>query len=61
MQMNVPIPPNTTKIYLIRHGETTLSGAGQYIGSSEIPLSERGKKQAQQLAEKLNDFVFFAQ
>ncbi len=53
--MDTPIPQKMTEIYLVRHGETTLSGAGQYIGSSDIPLSENGKNQARRLAETLID------
>ncbi len=56
--MKTTIPQHSTELYLIRHGETTLSGGGQYIGSSEIPLSENGRQQAQQLAEKLKDIYF---
>lgn len=49
-----------TEIYLIRHGETTLTNAKQYVGSSDIPLSEQGKAQARQLAEKLRAAQFDA-
>ena len=58
--LNTSIPANITEIYLIRHGETTLSGVGQYIGSTEVPLSEGGKQQARLLADKLQGLHFDA-
>ncbi len=49
-----------TEIYLVRHGETTLTNAKQYVGSSDIPLSEHGRKQARLLSEKLRETHFDA-
>ena len=51
---------NSTQIYLVRHGETSLSGGGQYIGSTEVPLSENGREQARLLAESLKTVHFDA-
>ncbi len=59
-QNTVNIPANITEIYLIRHGETTLAATGQYIGSSEAPLSEHGKQQVQLLADTLKSIHFNA-
>ena len=58
--MNTTVAANSTEIYLARHGETTLSGCGQYIGSTEVPLSEHGKTQAHLLAETLGRVHFDA-
>lgn len=52
------MPMPSTEIYLVRHGETTLTNAKQYVGSTDIPLSEHGRKQAQRLAEKLRQTHF---
>lgn len=41
-------------LYLIRHGETSLSGAKKYIGSLDLPLSEKG------LLQMKNTSVFIA-
>jgi probable phosphoglycerate mutase len=49
-----------SEIYLIRHGETTLSRGGQYIGSSDVPLSDHGRRQAQRLADRLRSTQFDA-
>ena len=38
-------------IYLIRHGMTAEGNAGQYIGHTDVPLSEEGEKQLLKMAE----------
>ncbi|RJQ39042.1 MAG: histidine phosphatase family protein [Nitrospiraceae bacterium] len=43
-----------TTIYLIRHGETEGSEAKRYKGSIDVPLSENGQRQIEQVAEYLN-------
>ncbi len=43
----------TTRLILVRHGETIANRSFRYIGSSDEPLSEHGVTQAQQLAEAL--------
>jgi len=44
-----------TRIILIRHGETTWNIEGRYQGQEDTPLSERGLKQGQLLAEGLRN------
>lgn len=39
-------------LFLARHGET-LWGADRYAGTTEVPLSERGREQSRRLAERL--------
>ncbi|RYD05385.1 hypothetical protein N752_08560 [Desulforamulus aquiferis] len=41
------------RIYLVRHGETSWNAGGRFQGHSDIPLTDKGKEQAQYLAERL--------
>ena len=43
------------KIYLIRHGQTTGDTEDRYGGAYDDELTDEGKAQAQELAEKLSD------
>jgi broad specificity phosphatase PhoE len=44
----------TTRILLVRHGETTLSADDRFAGSTDVPLSDAGRHQAECLAERLS-------
>jgi len=44
-----------TRVYLIRHGETTLSAEDRFSGGTDIDLSEKGRWQASCLAKRLSD------
>ena len=44
-----------TRIYLIRHGATQLSAEDRFAGAVNVELSDEGKFQAGQLAERLAD------
>ena len=45
----------TTRIYLIRHGATTLSAEDRFSGGTEVDLSDEGRWQAACLAKRLAD------
>ena len=45
----------TFKIHLIRHGLPEGAETGQYIGHTDVPLSEYGKKQ---LRDMKNDYEY---
>ncbi|HEX7974840.1 MAG TPA: histidine phosphatase family protein [Anaerolineales bacterium] len=45
----------TTRIYLIRHGSTTLSAEDRFSGGTEVDLSDEGRWQAACLAGRLAD------
>ena len=52
--MSVPLPA----IYLARHGETAWTVSGQHTGLSDIPLTERGERNARRLGERLQGLTF---
>jgi probable phosphoglycerate mutase len=46
------------EIYLARHGETAWTLSGQHTGLTDIPLTERGERNAARLAERLRGLAF---
>jgi probable phosphoglycerate mutase len=45
-------------IYLARHGETAWSLTGQHTGLTDLPLTERGERNASRLRERLKGLTF---
>jgi broad specificity phosphatase PhoE len=45
-------------VYLARHGETAWSLTGQHTGLTDLPLTARGERNAQQLGERLKGLTF---
>src|SRR5262249_6769860 len=45
-------------IYLARHGETAWSLSGQHTGITDLPLTERGERNARRLGERLKGLTF---
>ena len=45
-------------VYLARHGETAWSLSGQHTGSTDLPLTERGERNARRLGERLRELSF---
>jgi broad specificity phosphatase PhoE len=45
-------------VYLARHGETAWSLSGQHTGRTDLPLTERGERQAQVLGSRLQRSSF---
>jgi probable phosphoglycerate mutase len=45
-------------IYLARHGETAWTVSGQHTGLTDIPLTDRGERNARRLGERLKDRTF---
>jgi probable phosphoglycerate mutase len=45
-------------VYLARHGETPWSLTGQHTGLTDLPLTERGERNASRLRERLKGLKF---
>ena len=45
-------------VYLARHGETAWSLSGQHTGLTDLPLTERGERNARSLGERLRGLTF---
>ncbi len=45
-------------LFLARHGETAWSLSGQHTGLTDLPLTERGERNAHQLGERLKGLTF---
>jgi probable phosphoglycerate mutase len=45
-------------VYLARHGETAWSISGQHTGLTNLPLTERGERNARRLGERLRGLAF---
>ncbi|HYV39441.1 MAG TPA: histidine phosphatase family protein [Gemmataceae bacterium] len=45
-------------VYLARHGETAWSLTGQHTGLTDLPLVERGERDARKLGERLRGLTF---
>lgn len=52
--MSEPLPV----IYLARHGETAWSLSGQHTGLTDLPLTDRGERNARRLGERLKGLRF---
>jgi broad specificity phosphatase PhoE len=50
----------TPEVWLIRHGETEWSATGRHTGSTDLPLTERGREAARAVAPALSGHTFAA-
>jgi len=48
------------RLYLIRHGEVAWNREASYIGSSDLPLNDEGRRQAELLADRLKGTEYAA-
>jgi probable phosphoglycerate mutase len=51
-------PMASQRVFLIRHGETEWSLSGQHTGTTDIPLTEKGRTAAARLAPILAEISF---
>ena len=49
---------SSTRLYLVRHGETAWSATGQHTGRTDVPLTEKGEQEARGLAKQLGSVGF---
>jgi broad specificity phosphatase PhoE len=54
--VTTPLP----QVHLARHGETAWSISGQHTGRTDLPLTERGVRQARALGERLRRYAVTA-
>ena len=52
--MSEPLP----EVYLARHGETAWTISHQHTGHTDIPLTERGERNAESLGHRLHGILF---
>jgi broad specificity phosphatase PhoE len=52
------MPEGLPEIYLARHGETAWTLSGQHTGRTNLPLTERGERNAFNLRERLRGIRF---
>ena len=52
--MSEPLPV----VYLARHGETAWSLSGQHTGLTDLPLTDRGERNARRLGERFRGLSF---
>ena len=45
----------STRIFLVRHGATTLTAEDRFAGATDVPLSDLGREQVRRLAARLGD------
>ncbi|MGI6551394.1 MAG: histidine phosphatase family protein [Syntrophomonadales bacterium] len=43
------------RLILVRHGSTIWNAEGKYQGTMDVPLSDKGRQEAQMVAERLRD------
>ena len=44
---------STTRLYIVRHGATTLTAEDRFAGATNVQLSDAGREQARRLSERL--------
>src|SRR6266404_4346127 len=55
---DTPMSEHLPTVYLARHGETAWSISGQHTGRTDLPLTERGERNARRLGERLRGLVY---
>ncbi len=48
-----PLPAGETRVLVVRHGETTWGADGRFAGREDVPLTNRGRRQASSVADRI--------
>ena len=48
-----PLPTGATRVIVVRHGETTWGADGRFAGREDVPLTNRGRRQASSVADRI--------
>lgn len=48
-----PLPTGATKVLVVRHGETTWGADGRFAGRQDVPLTNRGRRQASSVGDRV--------
>ncbi|MBI5829008.1 MAG: histidine phosphatase family protein [Chloroflexi bacterium] len=50
----------STRLYLVRHGDTTWAEQNRFAGAADVPLSDLGRERVDRLARRLSSFSLSA-
>lgn len=56
----LPLGSHAFRVILLRHGESTWNRDGRYIGWTDVPLTEKGEREARQAGEALANTPYTA-
>src|SRR4030095_10068793 len=55
IRKQIPMASAATRVFMVRHGATVVSAEDRFAGASDVALSDEGREQIRQLAERLSN------